>query len=200
MDVMLSGIGAFALVLRAALLAGAVVIAAVATVDWAVRTRRINPFNGVARFMRARIDPRLAGIERQVVRTGGRPSSTPWWALIAYVVLALLVIAAVDFVLSLIASVIIAINGGVAGVLFLLVHWTFGFLILALMVRVLCSWLPRLAASRWTSWSYGATEWMLRPLRSVLPPFGPMDVSPLVAYLALWLLQSVVESALRRTM
>lgn len=197
---MLTGIGAFARLLRTALLAGAVVIAAVAAVDWAVRTRRINPFNGVARLMRARVDPRLAGIERQVVRAGGRPNTTPWWALIAYVVLALLVITAVDFVLSLVTSVIIAVDGGVGGVLFLLVHWTFGFLILALMVRVLCSWLPRLAASRWMAWSHGATEWMLRPLRSVVPPFGPMDVSPLVAYFALWLLQSVVESALRSAM
>ena len=200
MDLLLTGATAFAVMLRTALFAGAVVVTAIAAVDWAVRTRRITPFNGVARFTRARVDPRLAGIERQVVRAGGHPSATPWWALLAYVVLALLLMAAVDFVISMIASVVVAVNGGAGGVLLLLVHWTFGFLILALMLRVLCSWLPRLAVSRWTSWSYGATEWMLRPLRAVVPPFGPMDVSPLVAYFALRLLQWVIESALQSAM
>ena len=49
MDVQLSTIDTFAQLLRTVLLAGAAVVAAVAAVDWAVRTRRINPFNGVAR-------------------------------------------------------------------------------------------------------------------------------------------------------
>jgi uncharacterized protein YggT (Ycf19 family) len=183
--------------LRTVLLFGAIGVAAVAAVDWAVRTRRINPFNGVARFMRSRVEPRLAGVERQVLRAGGRPSTTPWWVLLAYVVLALLLLAALDLILSLIADLVGAMTAGPVGIVLLLIHWTFGFLSIALMVRVLSSWFPRLAASRWTSWSYGATEWMLRPLRALLPPFGPVDVSPIVAYFALWVLQMIVESALR---
>lgn len=197
MNAALSALGVLTQTLRTLLLFGAVAATAVAAVDWAVRTRRINPFNGVARFMRARVEPRLAGVERQVVRAGGRPSMTPWWMLLAYVVIALLVLAAVDLIVSLIADVVGAMTSGPLGILLLLIRWTFGFLSVALMVRVLSSWFPRLATSRWTSWSYGATEWMLRPLRALLPPFGPVDVSPIVAYFALWVLQMIVESALR---
>ena len=62
--------------MRTMLLVGGVVFAGVATVDWAVRTRRINPFNGVARFMRARVDPRLAGVERPSVRWRYRAGPT----------------------------------------------------------------------------------------------------------------------------
>jgi uncharacterized protein YggT (Ycf19 family) len=40
------------------------------------------------------------------------------------------------------------------------------------------------------------TEWILEPLRRVLPPFGPLDLSPLVAYLLLWVAQVVVVGAL----
>ena len=64
--------------LRTLLLAGGIVFAVTATVDWAVRTRRISPFSGVALFMRARVAPRIAGVERQVARVGGHPASTPW--------------------------------------------------------------------------------------------------------------------------
>ena len=51
--------------LRTLLLVGGIAFAGVAVVDWAVRTRRINPFSGVARFMRAHVEPRLSGVERQ---------------------------------------------------------------------------------------------------------------------------------------
>lgn len=195
---LLDGLSALTLILRSALLAGALVLAGVAAVDWAVRTRRINPFNGVARFMRARVDPRLAGIERQVTRVGAHPAATPWWALLAYIVFALLLIAGVDMLAGLVRDAAMASSAGPAGILRLVVGWAFGFLRFALLVRVLSSWIPRLAGSPWVRWSFGATEWMLRPLRRVIPTLGPVDLSPLVAYFGLQVVQWLVESVLLR--
>lgn len=195
---LLDGLSALTLILRSALLAGALVLAGVAAVDWAVRTRRINPFNGVARFMRARVDPRLAGIERQVTRVGAHPAATPWWALLAYIVFALLLIAGVDMLAGLVRDAAMASSAGPAGILRLVVGWAFGFLRFALLVRVLSSWIPRLAGSPWVRWSFGATEWMLRPLRRVIPTLGPVDLSPLVAYFGLQVVQWLVETVLLR--
>ena len=181
---------------RVALLATGVVLAVVAALDWGARTRRLNPFGGIARFMRTRVDPRLAGVERQVLRAGGQLTTTPWWALLAYVVVAALAIALVDAAIGLLLDAQAAFGRGAVGVLFLLIRWTFAFLKLALIVRVLLSWLPRLAHSRWLSWSFGATDWMLRPLRRVVPPLGVIDITPLVAYFGLVLLEWRVESVL----
>jgi YggT family protein len=80
---------------------------------------------------------------------------------------------------------------GVRGILYLLVHWTFAFLRLALIVRVLSSWFPSAAGSPWLRWSYGATEWMLRPLRRVIPSFGMIDITPIIAYFALQILEAL---------
>lgn len=193
---MLSTLAALSQALRSVLLAGGLLVAAIAAVDWAVRTRRINPFNGVARFMRARVEPRCAGIERLVLRAGGHQSATPWWAAFAYVLVALLGLALVDFVLDAARAATVAAAGGAPGILALLVHWVFGFFIFALLVRVVASWVPPLAARRWISWSHGATEWMLRPLRRVLPSLGPVDISPIVAYFGLLLVRTLVESVL----
>jgi YggT family protein len=184
--------------LRSVFFVGGVALAVVAAADWAVRTRRLNPFGGVARFVRARVDPRLAGVERQVIRAGGRTSTTPWWALVVYAVLALLVLAALDMISDLVSQVALAASSGGMGVLLLAVRWTFGFLKFALLVRVVSSWLPRLGASRWARWSYGATEWMLRPLRNLIPSFSVIDITPIVAYFALVLVQYLVESILLR--
>jgi YggT family protein len=185
-------------VFRVALLAIGVLLAVIAALDWASRARRLNPFGAVARFMRNHVDPRLGGVERQVVRMGGQLSSTPWWALLAYGVCAALAIALVDAVIGLVLDARFALGRGAPGVLLLLVHWTFAFLKIALLVRVVVSWVPRLAYSRWLSWSFGATDWMLRPLRRVVPSLGVIDITPLVAYFALviveWLVMSVLLS------
>ncbi len=195
--IVLDALATLAQLLRSTLLAGAVILAIVALLDWSARTRRISPFGGVARFMRARVDPRMAGLERRVVRAGGHPAATPWWALVVYVVAGALLLAAIDFLASLIREAAFASSMGAGGVLLLLVGWTFALLRFALLVRVIASWFPSLAARRWVSWSYGVTEWMLRPLRRVIPTVGVIDVTPLVAYFALWLGEAFVTSVLR---
>lgn len=189
-------LAALTVALRLALLIGGVVVAIIATLDWGVRTRRINPFSGIARFMRGRVEPRLAGVERQVMRAGGHQSTTPWWALVAYVVCAVLLLAAVDLLASLVRDLLVAASLGGAGLLLLAVRWIFGFLQFALLVRVIASWFPSLAARRWVSWSFGATEWMLRPLRRVMPSMGVIDITPIVAYFALWLAERLVTTVL----
>ena len=192
----LAALAALSAVLRTVLLGVGLVLAALATADWAARTRRINPFSGAARFLRGSIDPRLAGIERQVLRAGGHPAATPWWALVAYVVVAALLLAALDMLAGLIREVVFATTMGATGFLFVLVRWTFSFLRLALLVRVLASWFPRAAEARWLRWSFGATEWMLRPLRRVIPSLGMVDITPIVAYFVLQLIEGLVSRAL----
>src|SRR5262245_48637317 len=89
---MLATYGAFVDVVRLVFLYGAIAVAAICVFDWAVRTRRISPFNRVARFFRARIDPLMAPVERVVVRRGGLPTQAPLWSLGAVVVGGILVI------------------------------------------------------------------------------------------------------------
>ena len=192
----MQGLIVFTNTLRSILFAGGVAFGVVAVADWAARTRRINPFNGVSRFLRANVDPRLSGVERQVVRAGGHPSATPWWALVAYVVIASLALFVVNTCIELIMQVSAA-NSPV-GILALLVHWTFRFLTFAIIVRVIGSWFPRFAHSAWGRWSYPATEWMLRPLRRLIPTIGMIDITPIVAYFGLQIIEAIVMPVLFR--
>ena len=73
-----------------------------------------------------------------------------------------------------------------------LLGWTIGLLKLAIIIRVIGSWF---GIGQWNAWMrpfYYMTEWFLAPLRKLIPQFGPLDISPLVAYLALSFLQSFV--------
>ncbi|HUF66353.1 MAG TPA: YggT family protein [Gemmatimonadaceae bacterium] len=161
------------------------VFAGLCAVDWAVRTRRISPFNPVARFFRSTVDPVIAPVERRVLRAGGTPAAAPWWALVAAVVAAILLVTLLGFIRSQVIVAAYALNAGPTGLYRMAVSWTIAFLRLALLVRVLTSWFPISPFSWWVRWSYGATEWMLRPLRSVIPLLGAFDITPIVAYFLL---------------
>jgi YggT family protein len=176
-------------VLRTVFLSGAVVVAVICIADWAVRTRKISPFNAVARYFRSTIDPLIAPVERKVVRAGGTPASAPLWALAAVVIGGIVIITALDFIRVEVLRAIYYSNQGSAGVYRLLVSWTFNILKIALIVRVVSSWLPVSRYSKWISWSFRLSEPILAPLRRVVPMLGAFDITPIVAYVLLSLLQ-----------
>ena len=66
---------------------------------------------------------------------------------------------------------------------------------LALLVRVIASWLG-FTYARWMRPVLALTGWMIRPLQRVIPPLGPLDITPIVAYLALILLESAIFTML----
>ena len=74
----------------------------------------------------------------------------------------------------------------------LLVSWAFAILRLALLVRVLSSWLPISPYSKWIRWSYVLTDWMIIPLRRLIPRIGMIDITPIVAWFLLSLLQRML--------
>jgi YggT family protein len=183
-------------ILRAVLLWAAVIMATIAMVDWMVRTRRINPFGPVARFFRQRIDPLLEPVERRVVRAGGLPASAPWWALGAIVITGIVLLAIFDFLGGLIADVMVGVTSGPRGLVRLVIVWAFTLLRIAILVRVIASWLPISPYSPWIRWSFTLSEPILRPLRRIIPPIRSIDITPIVAFFGLGIVENLVRSAL----
>ncbi len=192
METFLFVLGAVIQVLRTALLSIALVFGAICVLDWAVRARKISPFNAVARFCRSTIDPFIAPIERRVVRAGGSPASAPLWALAAVVVGGILLLTLLDVIRLEIAKSIIALQAGSAGIFRLLVGWTFKILTAALVVRVISSWLPVSRYSGWVRWSYALSEPILAPLRRVVPILGGLDITPILAFFLLQFVESLL--------
>jgi YggT family protein len=189
-------IGTIREILRVVFLWAAIFIAVVAVADWLVRTRRINPFGPIARFFRERIDPLLEPVERRVVRAGGLPASAPWWALVAVIVFGIVFLALLDFIGGLIADLMVGLTSGPGGIFRLVVFWIFMVLRIAILVRVIASWLPIGPFSPWIRWSFTLTEPILRPLRRVIPPFRNIDLTPIIAFFALGILEGVIRDLL----
>ncbi len=172
---------------------GAVAVLAIAlvlaTLAWAVRTRRVSPFGGVARFVRQAVDPLLAPVERRLGRTGVPAANMPWLA----VLVLLMVLAGAVFIVGGLRDALlgayVASSRGATGLLGLAISWTFGVLRLALLTRVILSWVggTHSAVGRLAT---RMTDWFVEPLRRVLPPLGGLDISPILAWFLLGLVQS----------
>jgi YggT family protein len=196
---MTSGLVVFDQVIRGVrfvVLVMAVVFAVFCLIDWLVRTRRVNVFGALARFCRSKIDPVLEPIERKVVRAGGNPATAPLWALAAIVIGGILLISLLDFIRGEVVGLALAMRSGPGGIFRLLVAWTFSFIRIALLVRVISSWLPISPYSPWIRWSYAISEPILKPLRAVIPSLGPIDITPIIAYFLIGIIQSAVLSLL----
>jgi YggT family protein len=188
---MASGFDAVVGVVKIALLGFGGLVILACLLDWAVRARRISPFSRTARFARARIDPLMAPVERVIVRAGGVPSSAPLWMVVGYALLGILVVSALNLLGGVIAQVAYVARAPRA-LPILLASWAFSLIRVALLVRVISSWLPISPYSRWVRWSYMLTEWMVAPLRRLIPTLGPIDITPIIAWLLLSLLQSLL--------
>lgn len=162
--------------------------------SWAVRTRRINPFSPVARVIRQISDPVLLPIERWQHRRGGNPQHAPWWLLGFAVVGGIVLITLAEWLLTQAARAAGAARGGPRGLLRLAVYYAGQLVLLAIIVRVVASWLGAFRYNKWMRPVYLLTDWVVEPLRRIIPPIGMIDLSPIIAWFAIrlvlgWLMQ-----------
>lgn len=189
---MLINYSLFVEIVAKVLLGLGVIAGAICVIDWAIRTRKIAPFSPVARFFRNTIDPLLSPIESRIVRLGGQPASAPLWVFLGIVIVGIILLQLLRFAGGLLAEASV-VAGEPRLLPGLLVGWAFGFLTLALIVRVVSTWLPISPHSKWVWWSYRSTEWLLAPLRRFIPPFGAVDVTPLIAYFLIWIVRQILR-------
>ena len=68
---------------------------------------------------------------------------------------------------------------------------------LAILIRVLLSWIRPNPYNPFVQAIYQITEPIMGPLRRVIPPLGMIDITPMVALIILQIIQGIVMSAIR---
>jgi YggT family protein len=173
------------LVIRVAVFVVFVLAAVVAATHWAVRHKHLQPFGPLPRGVRRLGDPLIKPFERRLYRSGGNPVNAPYLFFWAALLGGLAVIALTDWLISIVVSLGSSATAGPRGLLIFAINGTFSILMLALFVRVIASWIGVSPYSRPMRVVHWLTDWLLDPLRRVIPPLGAFDLTPLVAYLML---------------
>lgn len=166
--------------------------ATVALTHWAVRSRRINPFGTWARLVRRVSDPVLLPLERRVIRAGGSPQNAPLWLLGLVIGCGLLLLSLTQWLIGTAAGLVLLAEGGPRIWLRVLVSAAFTILMAAILIRVIGSWLGIGEYRKWMRPVYALTNWLIDPIRRILPPVGIFDFSPMVAWLVLYVVRGFV--------
>jgi YggT family protein len=164
----------------------------VALTHWAVRSRRINPFGAWPRFMRRVSDPVLQPMERRVISAGGNPQNAPLWLLAVVIAGGLVLMSLTGWVIDALARLSWMAQSGPRFWLQTLVSLLFTILMTAILIRVIASWFGIGPYRRWMRPIMALTNWLIDPIRRILPPFGMFDFSPMVAWLVLYVVRGFV--------
>jgi YggT family protein len=177
---------------RSIVLLALIYTAAVALTHWAVRSRRLDSFGRWPRFVRRVSDPVLVPLERRIVRSGASPQNAPYWLLGIAIAGGLLLLSLTQWLIGTAAGLMLLAHGGVRVWLRVLLSAAFTLLMTAILIRVIASWFGIGPYRRWMRPIYAATDWLIEPIRRVLPVVGPFDFSPMVAWLVLYVVRGFV--------
>jgi len=166
--------------------------ATVALTHWAVRSRRINPFGAWPRLVRRISDPILLPLERRVINAGGNPQNAPLWLLGLVIGGGLLLLSLAQWLITTASGLVLLAQGGVRVWIQVLLSAVFTILMAAILIRVIASWLGIGPYRKWMRPVYALTNWLIDPIRRILPPVGIFDFSPMVAWLVLYVVRGFV--------
>ena len=162
---------------------GIVVLAAIVAIgSWLVRTRKVSPFSAIGRALRAVTDPIIVvgakeayearcrschEVPRRIPETSRATSGFPAGTTRPY-------------------SMSLA---GPRQTFALIIDLAYKILFAALIVRVIAAWFGMYRYSKWIRPAYILTDWLVEPLRRIIPPVGGWDLTPIVAVFLLAILR-----------
>lgn len=162
----------------------------------------VNPFSWVAITLRRSTEPVLVPVRAVLIGFRLDPKVAPFIAVILTIVAGYLVVLVVGSILNTIAGIIYATSSRQLGTPVAVIGYLlFGFLglyTLAIFIRIIFSWVGMSYANPLMRFVFMTTEPLLGPLRRTVPPVGMFDISPIVAFIILWLCKAAVAGTLLR--
>jgi YggT family protein len=180
-----------------AVVAAIVAVIALLVVRLVINQADLNPFSRPVLTVRNLTDPFLLPVRRALQGFGFSPNMAP----LVTILLAILV----GWLALELAGAIISTLAGVGNSIVerrpvrLIGHLLYGALSvfsLLIFIRIIFSWGQAGYGNRVMRFLFRATEPLLGPLRRAIPPLGFMDISPIVAFLIIWLFQRAIQGTL----
>jgi YggT family protein len=159
----------------------------------------LNPFGWMHRTVRRLSDGLVVPVRGALRGFGVDPKFAPLVVILIVILLGFFVLQLVETIAVTIVGVIFSVGtGSFVAVLGFILHGLISIYILLIFIRIIFSWGMVSYTNRVMRFLVDATEPLLGPLRRIIPPLGMMDISPIVAFLILWLFQQAIAGTLLR--
>jgi YggT family protein len=161
----------------------------------------LNPFGAIHRTVRRLSDPFVVPVRGLMRQFFADPKYAPVIVIVAIILGVLLLINLLGTLSQLVLGVAWALRtGSLPALLGFIFHWLISIYILMMFVRVILQIAMVSYMNPVMRFLYNTTEPLLGPLRKKIPPVGGgrWDISPIVAFVILWLLQAAISATLLR--
>ncbi|MEP6742818.1 MAG: YggT family protein [bacterium] len=159
----------------------------------------LNPFGWSSITIRRLTDPIIGPVRRTLARMVVDPKYAPVVAILAAILLGWFALQLVSGIANTVAGILVSLGAhSIIATMGYLVYGLLGLYSLLIFIRIILSWGTVSYKNRLMRFLVNATEPLLGPLRRRVPPVGAFDISPIVAFIIVWLLQAAVAGTLLR--
>ena len=161
----------------------------------------LNPFSWSSLNIRRLTDPFIAPVRRALMRFGVDPKYSPLVLILVTILLGWFALQLLSGLANTIAGILFGLTSG--ALVPLIGYVLYGLVtvyIMLVFIRIIFSYGPVGYGNRFTRFLINVTEPLLGPLRRMVPTVGMFDISPLVAFIILWILQVAIAGTLLRGM
>jgi YggT family protein len=182
----------------------AVIIAVIVLmiVRFALNYADLNPFSRPVILVRKLTDPLVSPVRRGLAGFGIQPNGAPLVVVLLAILLGYFVLMLTASVLDTVAGVALSAGsmsaGGAVALVGYVLYGALSLYALLIMIRIIFSWGQVSYANRVMRFLVNATDPLLLPLRRTIPPIGVFDISPIVAFVIIWLFQAAIRMTLLR--
>ncbi|HEV2829143.1 MAG TPA: YggT family protein [Pyrinomonadaceae bacterium] len=158
-----------------------------------------NPFGWTAITIRRLTDPLIGPVRRALLGFRVDPKYAPLVTILITIVLGWLSLQLLAGIANTLAGILVSLNErAVTPMIGYVLYGLLSLYSLLIFVRVIFSWVTVSYSNRLMRFLVNATEPLLGPLRRSLPLLGGFDLSPIIAFFVVWMLQAAVAGTLLR--
>ncbi|HEX7312348.1 MAG TPA: YggT family protein [Pyrinomonadaceae bacterium] len=158
----------------------------------------LNPFSRPVILVRRWTDPLVNPVRRPLVQMGISPNVTPLVVILIAILLGYFATVFITTVLGTVKGLLDSVRAGrPIAVVGYVIYGTLALYTLMIFMRIVISW-GASPHNRLLHFLIRVTEPVLGPFRRIIPPIGFFDISPIVVFFLLSLLQRAVEATLLR--
>ena len=159
----------------------------------------LNPFGSISMSLRRLTDPLILPVRRTLINLSVDPKYAPLVTILFAILLGWFVLQLVANVANTAAGVLLSSRqAAIAPLLGYLLYGLLALYSLFIFIRIVFSWVMVSYSNRIMRFLVTTTEPLMGPLRRIVPPFGRFDISPIVAFILIWLFQAAVAGTLLR--
>ena len=151
----------------------------------------LNPFSWSSRTIRRLTDPIIGPVRRTITRAGVDQKFAPLMTILLVVLLGFVALQVVTSVFNTLTGVVLSIAAqAFAPAIGYLLYGLLSFYSFLIFIRIILSWGRLSYSNRPARLLFNVTEPLLGPLRRVVPLVGMFDISPIVAFIIVWVCQA----------